>query len=246
MDIKYYTLKEAAELLGMTKPGIRYHLKALSETIEKDEKGQIIVPESILQRIRNNMKPESEVESKPESSTRKPESKPESRKLLSGNEPESDAELSEIPESKPESRPESVRKVESTDEVVTFTLTALRQQIEAKDEQLAEKDRQIAQLVEQLGTVTEALVTAQRTIESSQRALEASQALHAATVKQLQTAQTVVSSPIQEEGPQNTDQEEPKEKPEDRRWFIPDDDEVDPPLQKRKKRSLLDWLLGRD
>ena len=40
MDIKCYTLKEAAELLGMTKPGIRYHLKALGETIEKDEKGQ--------------------------------------------------------------------------------------------------------------------------------------------------------------------------------------------------------------
>ena len=51
MDIKYYTLKEAAELLGMTKPGIRYHLKALGETIEKNEKGQIIVSESILQRI---------------------------------------------------------------------------------------------------------------------------------------------------------------------------------------------------
>ena len=67
MDIKYYTLKEAAELLGMTKPGIRYHLKALGETIEKNEKGQIIVSESILQRIRDNTKPESEVESKPES-----------------------------------------------------------------------------------------------------------------------------------------------------------------------------------
>lgn len=239
MDIKYYTLKEAAELLGMTKPGIRYHLKALGETIEKNEKGQIIISESILQRIRDNTKPESEVESKPES-----------RKLLSESEPESDAELSEKSESKPESsarkpesRPESVRKVESTDEVVTFTLTALRQQIEAKDEQLAEKDRQIAQLVEQLGTVTEALVTAQRTIESSQRALEASQALHAATVKQLQAAQSVVSPTIQEE-PQNPEEEQ--EKQEDRRWFIPDDDEEDPPLQKRKKRSLLDRLLGRD
>ena len=238
MDIKYYTLKEAAELLGMTKPGIRYHLKALGETIEKDKKGQIIVPESILQRIRDNMKPES---------------KPESGKLLSGNEPESDAELSEISESKPESstqkpesRSESVRKVESADAVVTFTLTALQQQIETKDVQLAEKDRQIAHLVEQLGTVTEALVTAQRTIESSQRALEASQALHAATVKQLQAAQTVVPSPIQEEEPQNADREEPREKPEDRRWFIPDDDEEDPTLQKRKKRSFLDWLLGRN
>lgn len=239
MDIKYYTLKEAAELLGMTKPGIRYHLKALDEPLKKNEKGQVLVSEEVLNRIREIIK----------AAESRSESRPESGNLLSESEPESTTQLSGISESKPESNgqipesiPESERKVESEEKVITFTLTALRQQIEAKDVQLAEKDRQIAQLVEQLGTLTEALITAQRTIESSQRALEASQALHAATVKQLQAAQSVVPPTVQENDVQNTDHAETKE---ERRWFIPDDDE-DPPLQKRKKRSFMDWLLGRD
>ena len=210
MDIKYYTLKEAADLLGMTKPGIRYHLKALDEPLKKNEKGQVLVSAEALNRIRENIKgAENGSESRPESSGQKPES----GKLLSESGPESTTQFSGISESKPESRPESVRKVESAEEVITFTLTALRQHIEAKDVQLAEKDRQIAQLAEQLGTVTEALVTAQRTIESSQRALEASQALHAATVKQLQEAQSV-SSPIiqEEESHSRSDQEKENEK----------------------------------
>ena len=79
---------------------------------------------------------------------------------------------------------------------------------------------------------------------AAQRTAEGSQALHAATVKQLQAAQPAVSTVTQENDAQNMDQGEKKEKSEDRRWFIPDDE--DPPLQKRKKRSFLDWLLGRD
>lgn len=252
MDIKCYTLKEAAELLGMTKPGIRYHLKALAETIEKDDKGQIIVPESILQRIRDNMKPESKVESKPESgkllSESEPESKPESKPESGKYFPESEEKLPQKPESIVESDqesgkyfPESDRKAESAEAVA---LEILREQIAIKDAQIAQlsaqlevKDRQIERKDEQLGKLTEALAAAQRTAEGSQ-------ALHAATVKQLQAAQPAVSTVTQENDAQNMDQGEKKEKSEDRRWFIPDDE--DPPLQKRKKRSFLDWLLGRD
>ena len=201
---KTYTLKEAAERIGLTKPGIRERMKRLNEPFAKDVKGRIVLTEDALRRLESDVKKESQ-----------PESEVESRKYF------------------PESEVESDRKVESAEAVA----------LEVLREQITVKDAQIASLTEQLASVTEALVTAQRTIESSQRALEASQALHAATVKQLQAAQSVVPPTIQEE-PRNPEEE--KEKPEERRWFIPDDDEEDPPLQKRKKRSLLDWLLGRD
>ena len=215
---KTYTLKEAAERIGLTKPGIRERMKRLNEPFAKDVKGRIVLTEDALRRLESDVKKESQ-----------PESEVESRKYFPESEVESDRKLS----GKSESKPESDRKVESAEAIA----------LEVLREQITVKDAQIASLTEQLASVTEALVTAQRTIESSQRALEASQALHAATVKQLQAAQSVVPPTIQEE-PRNPEEE--KEKPEERRWFIPDDDEEDPPLQKRKKRSLLDWLLGRD
>lgn len=219
---KTYTLKEAAERIGLTKPGIRERMKRLNEPFAKDVKGRIVLTEDALRRLESDVKKESQ-----------PESEVESGKYFPESEVESDRKLSGKSESKPESEVESDRKVESAEAVA----------LEVLREQITVKDAQIASLTEQLASVTEALVTAQRTIESLQRALEASQALHAATVKQLQAAQSVVPPTIQEE-PRNPEEE--KEKPEERRWFIPDDDEEDPPLQKRKKRSLLDWLLGRD
>lgn len=222
METKY-TLKQAAELLGMTKPGVRYHLKTMGETFEKDAKGQVVVSESVLQRIRDGMEPESV-----------PESSLESRKLKPESAPERDVKLSGVSESEPESTPESERKVES-DDAITPTLSILREQLAVKDAQIAEKDRQIAQL-------TEALSTAQRTIESSQRALEASQALHAATVKQLQES-TV--KPIIQDEPAPERKAPDEEEPEGRRWFIPDDEDEDEDPPAKKKRSFLDWLLGR-
>ena len=237
---KTYTLKEAAERIGLTKPGIRERMKRLNEPFAKDVKGRIVLTEDALRRLESDVKKESQPESEVESGKYFPESEVESDRKLSGkseskpeSEVESDRKLSGKSESKPESEVESDRKVESAEAVA----------LEVLREQITVKDAQIASLTEQLASVTEALVTAQRTIESSQRALEASQALHAATVKQLQAAQSVVPPTIQEE-PRNPEEE--KEKPEEKRWFIPDDDEEDPPLQKRKKRSLLDWLLGRD
>ena len=233
---KTYTLKEAAERIGLTKPGIRERMKRLNEPFAKDVKGRIVLTEDALRRLESDVKKESQPESEVESGKYFPESEVESDRKLSGkseSKPESEVESDRKLSGKSESKPESDRKVESAEAIA----------LEVLREQITVKDAQIASLTEQLASVTEALVTAQRTIESSQRALEASQALHAATVKQLQAAQSVVPPIIQEE-PRNPKEE--KEKPEDGRWFIPDDDEEDPPLQKRKKRSLLDWLLGRD
>ena len=225
---KSYTLKEAADLLGLTKTGVMYHLRMMGGSINKDAKGRIIVTEDALSQIRET------VESA-------------KYKVQSANFAQSESDNFAQSESDNFAQTLRQQNVAEMLQIQIFTkdreiaklheeIAKLNELLTAKDDQIAEKDRQIERKDEQLGSLTEALTAAQRTAEGSQ-------ALHAATVKQLQAAQSVVPPTIQEE-PRNLEEE--KEKPEERRWFIPDDDEEDPPLQKRKKRSLLNWLLGRD
>ena len=112
--------------------------------------------------------------------------------------------------------------------------------VEMLREELKTKNAQIDELNKRLAEVTEALVTAQRTAEGSQ-------ALHAATMKQLQEQQSTVKPIIQEESAPEPERSVKEEEPEGRRWFVPDDEDEDededPPV--KKKRSFLDWLLGR-
>ena len=217
---KSYTLKEAADLLGLTKTGVMYHLRMMGGSINKDAKGRIIVTEDALSQIRETV----------ESAKYKVQSakfaQSESDNFAQTLRQQNVAEMLQIQIS---TKDREIAKLHEE-------IAKLNELLTAKDDQIAEKDRQIERKDEQLESLTEALTAAQRTAEGSQ-------ALHAATVKQLQAAQSVVPPTIQEE-PRNLEEE--KEKPEERRWFIPDDDEEDPPLQKRKKRSLLNWLLGRD
>lgn len=239
-----YTIKDAAELLGMTKPGIRYRLKKLGESLPRDEAGQIIITPEVLEKIRDTEKPESEVE-------RRPERTVESEKELSGKNVERSGKISGKSEDLPEKEAESFRKAESDASPVTLAL------VEMLRRDLDKKDAQIASLSAQLSDTTEAL-------KSAQTALTAAQALHAATEKRLQEleakqnpVETIIQNaaePVSEqkkEDPENKPEEEALKKEEqddEKPRFIPDDedeDEEEEPPTRGKLQSFFAWLFGR-
>lgn len=241
-----YTIKDAAELLGMTKPGIRYRLKKLGESLPRDEAGQIIITPEVLEKIRDTEKPESKAE-------RRPERTVESEKELSGKKVERSGKISGKSEDLPEKEAESFRKAESDASPVTLAL------VEMLRRDLDKKDAQIASLSAQLSDTTEAL-------KSAQTALTAAQALHAATEKRLQEleakqnpVETIIQNapePVTEqkkEDPENKPEEEaPKKEEQDdeKPRFIPDDededeDEEEEPPTRGKLQSFFAWLLGR-
>jgi len=231
-----YTIKDAAELLGMTKPGIRYRLKKLGESLPRDEAGQIIITPEVLEKIRDTEKPERTVESE---------------KDLSGKKVERSGKISGKSEDLPEKEAESFRKAESDASPVTLAL------VEMLRRDLEKKDAQIASLSAQLSDTTEAL-------KSAQTALTAAQALHAATEKRLQElevkqipVETIIQNaaePVSEqkkEDPENKPEEEaPKKEEQDdeKPRFIPDDedeDEEEEPPTRGKLQSFFAWLFGR-
>lgn len=235
-----YTIKDAAELLGMTKPGIRYRLKKLGESLLRDEAGQIIITPEVLEKIRDTEKPE-----------RRPERTVESEKDLSGKKVERSGKISGKSEDLPEKEAESFRKAESDASPVTLAL------VEMLRRDLDKKDAQIANLSAQLSDTTEAL-------KSAQTALTAAQALHAVTEKRLQEleakqnpVETIIQNapePVTEqkkEDPENKPEEEaPKKEEQDdeKPRFIPDDedeDEEEEPPTRGKLQSFFAWLLGR-
>ena len=57
-----HTLKEAAEILNMTKPGIRYRIMMLQIPLSKDAFGRITLSDEDLQCIREGKKPERDPE----------------------------------------------------------------------------------------------------------------------------------------------------------------------------------------
>lgn len=166
-----YTIKEAAGILGMTKPGIRYRITALKIPLNKDAFGRITLSDDDLQWIRDGKKPESEVES-----GEKQEKEPE-------REAENTGKNSEESERKPEETGKNEKEAESG---VTAAL------VEMLREELRGKNEQIASLTAQLENVTEALKTAQRSIEQAQ-------ILHAKSVNLLPDAQTAQTEPEPED-----------------------------------------------
>lgn len=166
-----YTIKEAAGILGMTKPGIRYRITALKIPLNKDAFGRITLSDDDLQWIRDGKKPESEVES-----GEKQEKEPE-------REAENTGKNSEESERKPEETGKNEKEAESG---VTAAL------VEMLREELRGKNEQIASLTTQLENVTEALKTAQRSLEQAQ-------ILHAKSVNLLPDAQTAQTEPEPED-----------------------------------------------
>lgn len=180
-----YSLKEAAERLGMTKPGIRYRLKVLGIPIEKDAFGRVELTEDALQWLRDGKKPESV-----EESGGKQEKEPE-------REAENAEKNSEESERKPEETGKNEKEAESG---VTAAL------VEMLREELRGKNEQIASLTAQLENVTEALKTAQRSLEQAQ-------ILHAKSVNLLPDAQTAQTEPDKvDEDPDEDDEPTPQRK----------------------------------
>lgn len=164
-----YTIKEAAGILGMTKPGIRYRITALKIPLNKDAFGRIMLSDDDLQWIREGKKPERE----PESGEKK-EKEPE-------REAENTGKNSEESERKPEETGKNEKEAESG---VTAAL------VEMLREELRVKNAQIKSLTAQLSDTTEALKSAQRSLEQEQTSLKQAQILHAKSVNLLPDAQT--------------------------------------------------------
>lgn len=137
---KMYTIKEAAGILGMTKPGIRYRITALEIPLNKDAFGRIMLSDDDLQWIREGKKPERE----PESGENK-EKEPERKAENTEKEPEETGKNQKEPESG-----------------VTAAL------VEMLREELRVKNAQIKSLTAQLSDTTEALKSAQRSLEQAQ------------------------------------------------------------------------------
>ncbi len=156
-----YTIKEAAGILGMTKPGIRYRITALKIPLNKDAFGRITLSDDDLQWIREGKKPERDPES-----SEKQEKEPERKAENTEKEPEETGKNQKEPESN-----------------VTAAL------VEMLRGELQEKDKQIENLSGELARMGERLDSAIQAWRDAQRDLAAAQALHAATVHQLQAAQ---------------------------------------------------------
>lgn len=164
-----HTLKEAAEILNMTKPGIRYRITVLKIPLDKDAFGRVTLSDDALQWIRDGKKPERE----PESGEKK-EKEPE-------RESENTGKNSAESERKPEETGKNQKEPESG---VTAAL------VEMLREELRVKNAQIESLTAQLSDTTEALKSAQRSLEQEQTSLKQAQILHAKSVNLLPDAQT--------------------------------------------------------
>lgn len=172
MEIKYYSIKEAAELLSMTKPGIRYRLKLLSIPLEKDAFGRVVLSESALQWVRDGKKPESVGESE------------EKQKEKAEIDPENTEKNGEESKRKPESDEKNDKKAESTEAfalaVLQERLDKMEREVERLNNKLDERERRIDELTDKL---TDALAKAQ--------------ILHAGSVRLLREAEE--ETPITEE-----------------------------------------------
>lgn len=181
------TLKEAAEVLGLTKAGVMYHLRMMGVSADKDAKGRIIITEDMIGRIRDSME------------TAK-------RKVQSTNSAQSEtANLAETSR-----KPELTEILQTQISVKDSEIAKLHEEIAKLNDQLSAKDAQIAEKDKQLGNLTDALAAAQRTAEGSQ-------ALHAASVKMLQDAVAEDSQAEPEEDPDEEKAPSPQEPPQKKR-----------------------------
>lgn len=178
-----YTIKEAADALGVSKQAVRYHLKKIGGQFRKDERGAAVITAEVFEQIRARIGGKEVVNG--DSFTGKQVVK---ESDFTGKEAVNDA---------------SFTGKQEADPAVALTLEILREQLAVKDAQIAEKDRQIAQLSAQLSDTTEAL-------KAAQRAQEAAQALHAGTMAQLQEVTQNAPETVEVEPVAEADPEEPE------------------------------------
>lgn len=188
---KTYTLKEAADLLGMTKPGIRYRLKVLGIPLEKDAFGRLELSEDALQWLRNGKKPES-VEESGGKREKEPERESENPGK-NGEESERKPEETGKNEKEPEGIAESAEAVALA--VLREQCAEQRREIERLNAKIEEKEHRIDELTDRL---TDALAKAQ--------------ILHAASAKMLQDAVADDSQAEPEEDPGEEKAPSPQEK----------------------------------
>lgn len=212
------TLKEAAERLGMTKPGIRHRMKVIGIPLEKDAFGRVELSEEVLQWIRDGKKPESVGESEEKqreetesvSETSEQNGQETERDLESGGKLEKDSES--IPERKRKFRKEKRKKAErrkKAESAEAFALAVLQErldkmerEVERLNNKLDERERRIDELTDKL---TDALAKAQ--------------ILHAGSVRLLREAE---------------EEDQPERAP-----------DAEEGTARTKKKSWLDRILGR-
>ena len=214
------TLREAAERLGMTKPGIRHRMKVIGIPLEKDAFGRVELSEEVLQCIRDGKKPESVGESDEKqreeaesvSETSEQNGQETERDPESGGKLEKDSES--IPERKRKFRKEKRKKAESAEAfalaVLQERLDKMEREVERLNNKLDERERRIDELTDKL---TDALAKAQ--------------ILHAGSVRLLREAEEETPSTEEEDQPERAQNAEEKE------------------TIRPKKKSWLDRILGR-
>lgn len=170
-----YTIKEAADALGVSKQAVRYHLKKIGGQFRKDERGIAVIPAEVFEEIRARIGGKEVVNGDSFTGKQVVNEQP-----FTGKKPVKSENFTgkEVVNEEP-----FTGKQEGSAEAVA--LAVLR-------EQIAVKDAQIASLTAQLEGVTEAL-------RAAQRSLEGAQALHAGTIQaQLQEAATDEPEPVDE------------------------------------------------
>lgn len=195
-----YTIKQAADALGISKQAVRYHLKKIGGQFRKDERGIAVIPTEVFEEIRARVGGKEVVNG--DSLTGKQvvnESdftgkKPVKCGDFAGKEVVND----DLFTGKQEASAESV------------ALAVLREQIENQQREidrlnakLDEKERRIDELTDKLSA-----------------ALDKAQVLHAATVKQLQEATTGTDEPVTVDETQSSDPDEPEQRKKGLFWWL--------------------------
>lgn len=213
------TIKEAADLLGVTKMGVMYHLREMGDPLRKDERGRIVIDEDTVQRIRERIE------------TAKRKDKP-----------------ANLAQSEGANFAKTSRKLTGADsmrELLVNQITVKDSEIEKLHNEIAKLNDQLCAKDEQLANVTEALRTAQESI----RAAQALHAAAVKDLLELKAAQTAQKQEGEEEEPPTvtvTDSEpEPEEehKQEDQEQDKPE--EQDKQKQEPPKRSFWARIFGR-
>ena len=222
--MKSYSIRQAADALGVTKQSIRYHLKKSGVSLVKDDRGLNVIPEEVFEEIRGKI---GSKETGKEAANNTPFTGKEkvNEELFPGKEGGNSGKFA----GKEVVNDDSFTGKEVNDALL-LTLSMLRDQI-------AVKDAQIASLTSQLSDVTEAL-------KSAQKALEGAQALHAATVHQLQEAKQEAATTRTEDVEAAPDDSSPSPS-DDAGTRAPDPEDGNPVVPDPPKRSLWSRLFGR-
>lgn len=195
------TIKEAADLLAITKTGVVYHLRAMGDPLAKDERGRIVIDEDTVQRIRERIE------------TAKRKDKP-----------------ANLAQSEGANFAKTSRKLTGADsmrELLVNQIAVKDNEIEKLHNEIAKLNDQLCAKDEQLANVIEAL----RTAQESTRAAQALHAAAVKDLLELKAAQTEQKQDEGEEPPTVTvtdSEPEPEEehKQEDQEQ---DEQEQEPP-----------------